>query len=51
MIPYLLDLESTNGTTLNKKEVEGARYLELRHKDVLRFADDPTEYVIMKQYT
>jgi smad nuclear-interacting protein 1 len=27
--PYLLDLESTNGTKLNGEKIDGARYYEL----------------------
>jgi smad nuclear-interacting protein 1 len=35
--PYILDLETTNGSFINGKKVEGARYYELIDKDVLRF--------------
>ncbi|KAF2278475.1 SMAD/FHA domain-containing protein, partial [Westerdykella ornata] len=45
--PYLIDLESSNGTELNGKEVEAGRYVELRDKDVLRFAGSEREYMIM----
>ena len=47
VLPYLMDLESTNGTYLNGERIEGARYYELRHKDVLRFGESTREYVIM----
>ncbi len=45
--PYVLDLESTNGTFLNGKRIEPARYIELREKDVLRFGESSREYVLM----
>ncbi len=35
--PYLIDLESANGTLLNSKEVPQSRYLELRAKDMIQF--------------
>lgn len=46
--PYLMDLESTNKTFLNGDPVEGARYYEVRDKDVLRFGESAREYVLMK---
>lgn len=45
--PYLIDLESANGTTLNDKKIGGSRYLELRDKDMIKFGDSTREYVIM----
>jgi smad nuclear-interacting protein 1 len=44
-----MDLESTNGTTLNGEKVEGARYYELRHEDVIRFGQSLRDYVLMKE--
>ena len=35
-IPYLLDLDSTNGTSLNGEKIEAARYYELRTEDLIR---------------
>jgi smad nuclear-interacting protein 1 len=46
--PYIMDLESTNKTFLNGDELEGARYYELREKDILKFGDSQREYVLMK---
>ncbi len=34
-IPYLIDLESEHGTKLNGEAIEGAKYYELRHKDLI----------------
>lgn len=33
--PYLMDLESTNGTKLNGEKIEAARYYELKNKDMI----------------
>ncbi|PVH97681.1 hypothetical protein DM02DRAFT_616320 [Periconia macrospinosa] len=45
--PYIIDLESSNGTELNGKRIETSRYFELRHKDILTFAGSEREYVVM----
>ena len=47
--PYLLDLESTNGTFVNGERMEGARYYELREKDVLKFGLSTREFVILHE--
>ena len=48
VLPYVMDLESTNGTFLNKERVAPARYVELREKDVLTFGHSTREYVLIK---
>jgi smad nuclear-interacting protein 1 len=45
--PYIIDLESSNGTELNGEPVEASRYFELRDKDILNFAGSEREYVVM----
>jgi smad nuclear-interacting protein 1 len=45
--PYLIDLESSNGTLLNKEEIPASRYLELRDKDMIQFGHSTREYVLM----
>ncbi|KAI5922952.1 SMAD/FHA domain-containing protein [Camillea tinctor] len=45
--PYLIDLESANGTKLNSKKVPDSRYLELRDKDMIQFGESTREYVLM----
>ncbi|KAI0381476.1 SMAD/FHA domain-containing protein [Hypomontagnella monticulosa] len=45
--PYLIDLESANGTMLNGKKVPDSRYLELREKDMIQFGQSTREYVLM----
>lgn len=45
--PYLIDLESANGTVLNGDKVPESRYLEVRDRDVIRFGLSEREYVVM----
>ncbi|CAK4030714.1 Smad nuclear-interacting 1 [Lecanosticta acicola] len=45
--PYLIDLESANGTHLNGKKIEASRYIELVDQDVVKFGDSEREYVVM----
>ncbi|KAI1768479.1 SMAD/FHA domain-containing protein [Hypoxylon sp. FL1150] len=45
--PYLIDLDSANGTKLNGKAVPGSRYVELQDKDMIQFGQSTREYVIM----
>ena len=47
--PYLLDLESINGTSINGEKVEPARYYELLTGDVVRFGLSSREYVVMNE--
>ncbi|KAK4148920.1 SMAD/FHA domain-containing protein [Chaetomidium leptoderma] len=45
--PYLIDLESANGTMLNSEKAPESRYLELRNKDMVQFGSSTREYVLM----
>ncbi|KAM0207835.1 hypothetical protein ACHAQI_007381 [Fusarium lateritium] len=45
--PYLIDLESANGTMLNDSKIPDSRYLELRDKDMIQLGHSTREYVIM----
>ncbi|OAA77353.1 Forkhead-associated (FHA) domain protein [Akanthomyces lecanii RCEF 1005] len=45
--PYLIDLESANGTMLNSGRIQDSRYLELRDKDMVQFGQSTREYVVM----
>ncbi|XP_053201628.1 smad nuclear-interacting protein 1-like [Panonychus citri] len=47
--PYLIDLESANGTFLNNKPIEPKRYYELLEKDVIKFGFSSREYVILHE--
>jgi smad nuclear-interacting protein 1 len=45
--PYLIDLESSNGTRLNGKKIPTSRYVELQHKDLLQFGYSTREYILL----
>lgn len=45
--PYLIDLESTNGTILNGANIETARFHELREGDVIKFGKSTREFVLL----
>lgn len=45
--PYLIDLDSANGTTMNKDPVDKSRYVELMDKDMIQFGHSTREYVLM----
>jgi smad nuclear-interacting protein 1 len=47
--PYLMDLESTNGTFINGQRIEDARYYELHKGDVLKFGHCSQEYVLISE--
>ena len=49
--PYLMDLESTNGTFINGVRIDSARYYELRRGDVLSFGASSREYVLLTEQT
>jgi len=44
--PYLIDLESANGCSVNEADVPKGRYVELRDKDVVKFGHSSREYVL-----
>ena len=44
--PYVLDLESAHGTCVNGERIDGAKYVELRDGDVLKFGLSRREYVV-----
>jgi smad nuclear-interacting protein 1 len=45
--PYLIDLESANGSTVNGEAAPKGRYMELMDKDVLKFGLSTRECVLM----
>jgi len=44
---YILDLDSANGTRLNKIKIEGRRYVEIKEGDLITFGESTREYVVM----
>jgi len=49
--PYILDLDSPNGTFVNNKRIDPRRYVELQEKDVLKFGYSSREYVLLHDKT
>lgn len=45
--PYLMDLETVNGTYLNGERVEPLRYYELMAQDVIKFGQSTRDYVLL----
>lgn len=47
--PYVLDLESTNGSFLNNVKIEPRRYYELKERDIVKFGFSTREYVLLHE--
>lgn len=47
--PYIIDLESANGTFVNNNKIEPRKYFELFEKDVLKFGFSSREYVLLHE--
>ena len=45
--PYVIDLESANGTKINGQAIPERRFVEVQNGDVLVFGDSTREYVLM----
>ncbi len=45
--PYIIDLESANGTKVNGDLIPERRYVELKSKDVVSFGESTREYVLV----
>ncbi|GAA5870712.1 hypothetical protein JCM8547_005036 [Rhodosporidiobolus lusitaniae] len=45
--PFIIDLDSANGTLVNDEQVPASRFYELRSGDVLKFAFSTREYVLL----
>jgi len=48
-LPYLVDLETANGTFLNGERVEPGRFYELLDGDVVKFGASTREYVFIRE--
>lgn len=49
--PYIIDLESANGSYVNNVRIEPKKYVELLEKDVIKFAYSSREYVILHEHS
>ena len=49
--PYLMDLESTNGSFINGIKLDPARYYELKRGDVITLGASTREYVLLTETT
>jgi smad nuclear-interacting protein 1 len=47
--PYLIDLESANGTFVNGTRIPGSRYVELKVGDTVKFGFSSRDYVLMNE--
>lgn len=47
--PYIIDLESSNGTFVNNKKIDPRCYVELIEQDVIKFGYSSREYVILHE--
>jgi smad nuclear-interacting protein 1 len=47
--PYLMDLNSTNGSYINAEKVEVQRYVELFERDVLKFGYSSRDFVLLHE--
>ena len=45
--PYVIDLESANGTRVNGEKIPEKRFWEIKSGDMLGFGESTREYVIM----
>ncbi|KAI9058383.1 SMAD/FHA domain-containing protein [Trametes sanguinea] len=47
--PFIIDLESTNGTIVNDETIPTSRYYELMAGDVIKFGESAREYVLLSE--
>lgn len=47
--PYLIDLDSANGTTVNEEKIPPSRYYELQPNDLIKFAYSTRDYVLIAE--
>jgi smad nuclear-interacting protein 1 len=45
--PYVLDLNSANGTFVNNQRIESQKFVQVLEKDVLKFGFSSREYVLL----
>ncbi|BET00742.1 Hypothetical proteinA [Nesidiocoris tenuis] len=49
--PYIIDLNSANGTYVNNQRIDPSKYVELLERDVLKFAFSSREYVLLHEHS
>lgn len=47
--PFIIDLDSTNGTFVNDEEIPKSRFYELKESDVIKFGQSTREYVLLHE--
>ncbi|KAJ3268109.1 Smad nuclear-interacting protein 1, partial [Blyttiomyces sp. JEL0837] len=47
--PYIIDLESANGTFINGEQIQPSRYYELKIGDTIKFGFSSRDYVLMTE--
>ncbi|KAF2350401.1 Forkhead-associated (FHA) domain, partial [Trinorchestia longiramus] len=47
--PYIIDLDSANGTYVNNRRITPRSYVELMEKDVVKFGYSSREYVLLHE--
>ncbi|KAK7690016.1 hypothetical protein QCA50_006659 [Cerrena zonata] len=47
--PFIIDLESTNGTHVNGEQIPESRYYELKLSDIIKFGESNREYVLLSE--
>lgn len=47
--PFVIDLESANGTFVNGAQIPPTRYYELKLSDVLKFGASTREFVLLHE--
>ncbi|KAJ3404709.1 Smad nuclear-interacting protein 1, partial [Chytridiales sp. JEL 0842] len=47
--PYMIDLESANGTFINGEKIPASRYVELKVGDTVKFGFSSRDYVLMSE--
>ncbi|KAI9296009.1 SMAD/FHA domain-containing protein, partial [Neoconidiobolus thromboides FSU 785] len=46
--PYIIDLDSANGTFVNDIQIPATRYFELKSKDIIKFGGSTRDYVFIQ---
>jgi pSer/pThr/pTyr-binding forkhead associated (FHA) protein len=47
--PFIIDLDSTNGTHVNDEQIPPARYYELKLNDSIKFGTSSREFVLLHE--